>query len=385
MKNSTNPTNPLIRNLLLDIVSKNTILKHLNFKRPPLVPVIAITTLFCISLLELWSLANGEFSQRCIQQVFHMAFASCVFFVVSVMPLKFWKQYAYRIYVASILLLVATVLFGKTIMGAKRWISIGFLTIQPSEIVRISLIIALAKYLSNITLPDIRRTRYLIGSAILLLIPVTLVLMQPDLGTTMLSIFVYIAMLFIVGVQLWKLVLLPISAIVMIPFIWSLLHDYQKNRVLMFFNPENDPNGAGYHIIQSKIAIGSGGIFGFGLKNGSQCQLDFLPEKYTDFIFSAIAEELGLFGCVCVLTLYMLLLSYNYSVVINTKDKFLKYLTFGINAMIFFYIFINIGMVCGIVPVVGVPLPFLSYGGTALSCLMVCEGLIVAINNAQKR
>jgi rod shape determining protein RodA len=152
----------------------------------------------------------------------------------------------------------------------------------------------------------------------------------------------------------------------------------------MFLNPENDLNGAGYHIIQSRIAIGSGGIFGRGLTNGTQCYLNFLPEKYTDFIFSAIAEELGLFGCLVVITLYMILLLYNYSVAFKTKDKFLKYLAFGINAMIFFYMFINISMVCGIVPVVGIPLPFLSCGGAALSCLMVGEGIVVAIDNAQR-
>ncbi len=358
--------------------------KQIQFKRPPVIPIIILIALFCISLLELYSLMGSEFTQRCVQQLFNVIFASCVFFIVSVIPLKFWKKYAYTIYIANIILLIVTALFGKTVMGAKRWISIGFLTIQPSEIVRISLIIALAKYFSNITLFDIRYTRYLIGSIILLLVPVALVATQPDLGTAMLLIFVYVSMLFVVGVQMWKLALLPISAIIMTPFIWNSLHDYQKNRVLTFLNPETDPNGIGYHIIQSKIAIGSGGVFGLGLSNGKQCQLDFLPEKCTDFIFSAIAEELGLVGCLIVITLYMLLLLYNYRVAFNTKDRFLKYLAFGINAIIFFYVFINISMVCGLVPVVGVPLPFLSYGGTALSCLMFGEGIIIAIDNTRR-
>ena len=155
------------------------------------------------------------------------------------------------------------------------------------------------------------------------------------------------------------------------PFIWMSLHDYQKNRILMFLNPETDPNGAGYHIIQSKIALGAGGIFGLGFCNGTQCQLSFLPEKYTDFIFSAIGEEFGFIGCFTVVILYILLLGYNYKISLQTKDKFLKYLVFGINAMLFFYILINISMVCGIVPVVGVPLPFLSYGGTSLITLIL--------------
>lgn len=308
-----------------------------------------------------------------------------MFFITSIIPIEFWKRTAYLIYLGGVLLLLVTSVIGKSVLGAQRWLDLKFITLQPSEIMRTTMVLALAKYFSNIVLPDIRRSRYLVGSVLLLLVPVALVLKQPDLGSAMLLIFTYISMLFIAGVQYWKIATLPLTALILTPFIWNSLHNYQKDRILMFLNPETDPNGAGYHIIQSKVALGVGGIFGLGFQQGTQCQLDFLPEKYTDFIFSAIGEEFGFVGCLTVIVLYILLLLFNYKIAIKSKDKFSKYLAFGLNAMIFFYILINISMVCGVVPIVGIPLPFLSYGGAALSVLMISEGLIVSIINSNSQ
>ncbi len=355
---------------------------NVEFKKISLYPIMIILMLLCISLLEMYSLSAGQVTPRFINHVVHIFFGVCALVITFAIPTKFWKRYTYCIYSASLILLIAVSVFGKTVMGAKRWLTIGVITLQPSEMMRLALIMALSKYFSNITLPDVRCTRYIIGSLVLLSLPVIFVLKQPDLGSAVLLIFVYIAMLFIVGVQLWKFLIPFLGVLIATPFIWMSLHDYQKNRILMFLNPETDPNGAGYHIIQSKIALGAGGIFGLGFCNGTQCQLSFLPEKYTDFIFSAIGEEFGFIGCFTVVILYILLLGYNYKISLQTKDKFLKYLVFGINAMLFFYILINISMVCGIVPVVGVPLPFLSYGGTSLITLMFCEGLILSIANS---
>lgn len=352
-----------------------------KLSKPPLFPITVIFVLFCISLIEMYSLTYEHFPQKLFRHIAHIIASSCILIVSSSIPINFFKRYAYKIYCISLSLICAVSLFGQTVMGAKRWLKVGLITLQPSEIMRVALILALAKYLSNITLPDLKHTRYLIGSVILLLVPTVFIINQPDLGTAMLLIFVYVSIIFVAGVQIWKLVAPLLILSITAPLIWTSLHEYQKNRILMFVNPETDPNGAGYHIIQSKIALGAGGVFGLGVFNGTQCQLDFLPEKHNDFIFSAIGEEFGFIGCVTVLALYVLLLVYNYKVAIQTKDKFSKYTVFGINAMLFFYILINIAMVCGLAPIVGVPLPFLSYGGTALVILMFCEGLIFSIKN----
>jgi rod shape determining protein RodA len=223
----------------------------------------------------------------------------------------------------------------------------------------------------------------LIVPLVLTALPMTLVLLQPDLGTAILLFCLCVSILFVCGVQIWKFVGTLVSLAVSAPIIWSFLHEYQKKRIIMFLSPELDPNGAGYHIIQSKIALGSGGFWGNGLMNGSQCQLNFLPEKQTDFVFAALGEELGFVGCVILMMLYTLLLTYNLGVALRAKSRFNQLVVFGFNTMLFFYIFINVSMTCGLLPVVGIPLPFFSYGGSALIVLMVCQGMIFSADLEQ--
>lgn len=281
-------------------------------------------------------------------------------------------------------MLIAVSVVGKVSMGAQRWLNLGFFNFQPSELMRISLVIVLAKYFSMYTTDDNRKLSTLLIPTVFTFVPMGLVLLQPDLGTAMLLLFVFCSILFVCGVQVWRFVVALISVVVSTPILWTMLHSYQKQRILMFLSPEMDPNGAGYHIIQSQIALGSGGYWGKGLMNGTQSQLNFLPEKQTDFVFAALGEELGFFGCLFLLLLYSMLLTYNLGVAMRARNKFNQVLVFGLNATLFFYVFINISMVCGILPVVGIPLPFFSYGGSALTVLMFCQGLIFAADYDQK-
>jgi rod shape determining protein RodA len=269
-------------------------------------------------------------------------------------------------------------------MGAQRWLDFYFFNFQPSELMRIILIIALAKYFSFFSTENIRKISSLIAPILLIMAPILFVLIQPDLGTAMIFLLVSASIFFVCGVQIWKFAVVILAGIATAPILWNFLHEYQKNRILMFLSPEIDPNGAGYHIIQSKIALGSGGFWGKGLMNGTQCQLDFLPEKQTDFMFATLGEELGFIGCLFLMFLYFLLLIYNFCVFLRERGKFNQFLVFGLNAMLFFYIFINVAMVCGLLPVVGIPLPFFSYGGSALIVLMICQGLIFSIDIEQK-
>ncbi|MBR1944386.1 MAG: rod shape-determining protein RodA [Alphaproteobacteria bacterium] len=349
-------------------------------------PIFIIISLLTISLLSLYSLlSSGYMKPYIIKQITRIIIGFGVMYCVFLIDIKLFKRYAYLLYILCLSILVIVAVVGKTAMGAQRWLDLYYISIQPSELMRISLIMALAKYFSGIHDNNVNKILYLVFPSILVLIPVGLVLKQPDLGTAMLLLLIYFSMLFMIGVEIWKLLIIPACGAILSPIIWQYLHDYQKNRILMFLIPEKDPNGAGYHIIQSKIAIGSGGMWGQGFLKGSQCQLNFLPEKHNDFIFAAIGEEFGFVGCVILIGLYLILLIYNYNIVIQTKDKFCKYLVFGLNSMFFFYVFINISMVCGLLPVVGIPLPFVSYGGSALVVLMFSEAIIisVSINNTK--
>ena len=349
---------------------------RVSLKRLQIFPSVIIFLIAGIAILTMYSINDGKFFPLSAKQSARFCFGFAVMVLASSIDINKCKKYAYHIYAVSLVLLLLVELVGKTVMGAQRWLDLYFFSIQPSEIMRITLIIALAKYFSTISTKEVNSTKFLIFPTLLTLLPVLLVLKQPDLGTAMLLIFVYCSILLVAGIKIWKLALLPALGGVFAPFLWSVMHDYQKARILMFLCPETDPNGAGYHIIQSKIALGSGGLFGKGFMQGTQGHLNFLPEKHNDFIFAAFGEEFGFIGCAILLVLYFSLLLYNYNVALQRQSRFSKYLVFGLNAMLFFYVFINISMVCGLLPVVGIPLPFFSYGGTALVVLMFSQGLI---------
>lgn len=355
-----------------------------RFKPLPLFPLLIILFISCFSLVILYSIGGGNFFPWCFKQSCKLVFGICVLLFSSNIKFEFWKKYGYIFYLICLFMLIAVSVVGKVSMGAQRWLDLGFFNFQPSELMRISLVIVLAKYFSMYTTDDNRKLSTLLIPTVFTFVPMGLVLLQPDLGTAMLLLFVFCSILFVCGVQVWRFVVALISVVVSTPILWTMLHSYQKQRILMFLSPEMDPNGAGYHIIQSQIALGSGGYWGKGLMNGTQSQLNFLPEKQTDFVFAALGEELGFFGCLFLLLLYSMLLTYNLGVAMRARNKFNQVLVFGLNATLFFYVFINISMVCGILPVVGIPLPFFSYGGSALTVLMFCQGLIFAADYDQK-
>ena len=351
-----------------------------RLKLIPLFPLLLVCIISVFSLLMLYSLSGGSFFHWCFKQLCKFAVGAIGLVVAFCLKPDIWRKYAVAFYFLCLAMLVSVAIVGKITMGAQRWLNFYFVSFQPSELMRIALVVILAKYFSYITTDDVKKTSSLLIPAILTFLPMGLVLMQPDLGTAMLLFFTFCVMLFVCGMQVWKFLIALLAAVVSMPFLWHMLHEYQRQRILMFFSPEMDPSGAGYHIIQSKIALGSGGFWGRGFMNGTQGQLNFLPEKQTDFILAALGEELGFFGCLLLLMLYAILIVYNLNVAIRAKGRFEQLMVFGLNSMIFFYVFINVSMVCGLLPVVGIPLPFFSYGGSALTVLMFCQGLIFAVD-----
>jgi rod shape determining protein RodA len=265
-------------------------------------------------------------------------------------------------------------------MGARRWVDLGVLQLQPSELMKIALVLALARYFHTVSLDDVRRPFYLLPPLALVLAPAGLVLRQPDLGTAIMLVMVGGIVFFMAGVRLWKFAVVILATGGAVPIAWNFLHDYQKNRILTFLSPENDPLGAGYHILQSKIALGSGGMFGKGFLQGTQSHLNFLPEKQTDFIFTMLAEEFGMVGGLLLLSLYLLLFVYGYAIAFRSRNHFGRLLALGLTANLFLYVFINIAMVMGLVPVVGVPLPLISYGGSVMMTAMISLGLISSVS-----
>jgi len=284
---------------------------------------------------------------------------------------------SYLIFGVGVVLLIAVELFGRIGMGAQRWLDLGVIHVQPSEIMKISLVLTLARYFHGLSYEEVGQIRWLVLPLAIVLFPVILVIKQPDLGTAMLLLASSGAVFFFAGVRAWKFILVIIAGGSALPVLWTLLHDYQKKRVLTFMNPEQDPLGSGYHILQSKIALGSGGFSGKGFMQGTQSHLSFLPEKQTDFIFTMLAEEHGLIGAMVLISLYILLIAYGYAIALRARSQFSRLLAGGLTTMLFLYVFINIAMVSGLVPVVGVPLPLVSYGGTAMMTLLVGIGLLI--------
>jgi rod shape determining protein RodA len=298
---------------------------------------------------------------------------------VAVIDIRIWLRYAYVIYLTGLGLLVAVELGGLAGMGAQRWIHLGLITIQPSELMKLAIVLALARYFHSGSVDDIRRPLFLVVPLIMVAMPSALVLRQPDLGTALMLIISGAVIFFLAGVRLLQFGLVGLLGLVSAPVVWQFLHAYQKKRVLSFLNPENDPLGAGYHIIQSKIALGSGGVFGKGFLLGTQSHLNFLPEKQTDFIFTMLAEEFGLVGGLALLGLYVLLLIYGFAISLRCRNQFGRLLGMGVTTIFFLYVFINIAMVMGLLPVVGVPLPLISYGGTAMVTLLFGFGLLMCV------
>jgi rod shape determining protein RodA len=264
-------------------------------------------------------------------------------------------------------------------MGAQRWIDLGVIRLQPSELMKVALVLALARYFHGVGVDEIGKPWKLIVPLMMVGAPAALVLKQPDLGTALMLLSSSGVVFFAAGVRLWMFAVVAGAGMAAAPVAWQFLHDYQRQRVLTFLDPATDPLGSGYHILQSKIALGSGGVFGKGFLQGTQSHLNFLPEKQTDFIFTMFAEEMGMVGAVVLLLLYALVLAYCFTVALGARNQFGRLLVIGLAMTFFLYVFINMAMVMGLIPVVGVPLPLISYGGTAAVTIMIGFGLIMAV------
>lgn len=340
-----------------------------------------ITALAFTGFLMLYSAGGGSFYPWLIRQlIFFVLFFPLMIFI-AVTDIKVWFRFSYLFYAIALILIIVVDVMGHSAMGATRWFRIGSLTIQPSEIMKVCLVLALARYFYNIEAKSIGSVKYVIMPLALIALPAIFIFHQPDLGTGMILVLVGVAVLFLAGVKIWKFVLVGVAGLTFIPFVWHfLLYDYQKKRVLTFLNPDEDPLGSGYNIIQSKIAIGSGGIFGKGYLNGTQGQLNFLPEKQTDFIFTMLSEELGFAGCLFTIAIYSAIIFICARIAMRTKHQFGRLVTVGVANIFFIHMFINMGMVTGVIPVVGAPLPFISYGGTIMASMMIGFGLVLNVD-----
>jgi len=341
--------------------------------------VFLIVAVAFIGFAMLYSAAKGSFDPWASRQMVRFVAGLFLMFVIAMMDIRFWMRHAYFIYATGLALLGAVELAGSVGMGAQRWLEFGVLRIQPSEMMKIAVILALARHFHALTIEDVGRPLYLLVPLFITLAPVALVLRQPDLGTAVMIVLGAGAMFFIAGVRVWKFVVVLVLGLASVPVIWNFLHTYQRKRILTFLNPESDPLGAGYHILQSKIALGSGSIFGKGFINGSQSHLEFLPERHTDFIFTMLAEEFGLVGGVMVLLLYSFLLIYGLAIALRSRNQFGRLLAMGLTTNLFLYVFANVAMVMGVIPVVGVPLPLISYGGTAMISILIGFGLVMNV------
>lgn len=305
-------------------------------------------------------------------------------FVIAITDFSFFFQNAYRFYVVGLILLLIAEVVGYTAMGAQRWIRIGPLNFQPSELMKVFVILVLARYFHQTPSNMIGKIKYLMIPIALVLLPVAFILKQPNLGTSMIIILISAAMFFAAGVRIWKFVVVGIGSAALLPVVWYFMHDYQKRRVLTFLNPDSDPLGAGYNIIQSLIAIGSGGAFGRGYAEGPQNQLNFLPEKHTDFIFTVLAEELGFVAVLAMFSIVMFMIVYTYLLSFSVRHEFGRLAVVGCISMFFFHILINSAMIAGFLPVVGVPFPLLSYGGSNLISSLLAFSLILSALNSKE-
>jgi len=340
--------------------------------------VLLIVLTASIGFAMLYSAANGSFDPWASRQFSRFCVGLAMMLVVALVDIRVWLRAAYPVYGLCLALLAAVEIMGSIGMGAQRWLDLGFFQLQPSEVMKIAVILALARYFHGFDVDEAGRLRNLWIPVLIVVAPIALVLRQPDLGTAMVVAMVGGAMFWIGGARLWQFAVVAAGVAAAVPLAWQFLHAYQKQRIFTFLNPENDPLGSGYHILQSKIALGSGGMFGKGFLEGTQSHLNFLPEKETDFIFTMLAEEFGLIGGVGLIALYGLLIAYGIFIAFRCRSQFARLLAMGLSVNFFLYVFINIAMVMGILPVVGVPLPLISYGGTAMLTVLIGFGLIMS-------
>ncbi len=345
--------------------------------------VVLVTAVASVGFLMLFSIAGGKLDTWARPQMERFAVGMVLMFIVAMVPIWFWRSMSGIAYLVAFLLLLVVEFFGSVGMGAQRWIDLGFIRLQPSEMMKFTLVMVLAAYYDWLDPKRVSRPLFVLIPVLLIVTPTVLVLMQPNLGTSLMLILGGATVMFAAGVSLWyfgAVLALGVGAVVGVFTLrgtpWQFLHDYQYARIDTFLDPSADPLGAGYNIIQAKIALGSGGWSGKGFMQGTQSRLNFLPEKHTDFIFTTLAEEFGFVGAFSLLGLYALIIGFCLVAAFQNRDRFSALLIVGVAANFFFYIAVNLSMVMGMAPVVGVPLPLLSYGGSAMMVLLVGFGLV---------
>ena len=339
--------------------------------------VALITALAGVGAAALYSVAGGSLEPWAETHVIRYCLGLGLLFAVALTDVRVWVRLAYPVYLLALALLVMVPVLGVEIGGAQRWLNVGSVSVQPAELMKVALVLALARYYEWLPPKHISNPLALIVPVVMIAVPVVLVVLQPDLGTAVLFAAVGGGLLFLAGASWIYFVFGIVGVLGALPFAWNSLYDYQKARVMTFFDPDKDPLGAGYHILQSKIALGSGGVTGKGYMQGTQSQLNFLPEKHTDFIFTMFAEEMGFVGSLGLLALYLLVLMSIVYMALRCQTQFARLVAAGVGITMFVYVFINVAMVMGLVPVVGVPLPLVSYGGTSMITLMFGFGLVL--------
>jgi len=335
--------------------------------------------------IVLYSAAGGNILPWAAMQALRFSIFSAMALTLSRIPLEVFARFAFPAYGAVLAALLLVELIGGVAGGSQRWINLGFMQLQPSEFMKPIIVLTVARFYAMLPVGEIRRWNAVWPALVLIGVPWALVLIQPDLGTATMIAAGGVTVMFLAGLPLRLFIGTGLVGACAIPIAFSFLHEYQQNRVLIFMDPESDPLGAGYHISQSKIAIGSGGFWGKGFLQGTQSHLDYLPEGHTDFVFATMAEEWGLLGGALLIIAFMLLFRWGIRVAMRTQDKFARLAAAGLTTTIFFYVAINLMMVMGLAPVVGIPLPFMSYGGSSMLTVMLCIGIIMAIDRAGKR
>ncbi|MBA4089968.1 MAG: rod shape-determining protein RodA [Sphingobium sp.] len=335
--------------------------------------------------IVLYSAASGSVFPWAAMQAARFCIFSAMALALSRIPVEIFARFAFPAYGAVLAALFLVELIGGVAGGSQRWINLGFMQLQPSEFMKPIIVLTVARFYAMLPVGEIRRWNAIWPALVLIGLPWALVLIQPDLGTATMIAAGGVTVMFLAGLPLRLFIGTGLVGGAAIPIAFSFLHDYQKNRVLIFLDPESDPLGAGYHISQSKIAIGSGGFWGKGFLHGTQSHLDYLPEGHTDFVFATMAEEWGLLGGALLILAFMLLFRWGIRVAMRTQDKFARLVAAGLTTTIFFYVAINLMMVMGLAPVVGIPLPFMSYGGSSMLTVMLCIGIVMAIDRAGKR
>ena len=360
-------------------ILKESIVSKLNKLNINLIIVFCV--LFTIGMSTLYSASSGNIKPWFIKQAIYFFIFLPITILIALTDINFWFKNSYIIYFLSIFLLLLVAIIGHKSMGATRWINFGFIRIQPSEFMKIGLILALARYFFQCSQEDINNNKKLLIPILIFIIPFLLILKQPNLGTALILAAITISILFFVGVAIKKFIIFFILILLSIPFTWKfILHDYQKQRIITFINPDSDPLNSGYNIMQSKIAIGSGGIWGKGFLKGTQGQLEFLPEKHTDFIFTILCEEFGFISSLTVILLFLTVFIMMIYIITKCKHTFGRVIVSGIFINLFCHFFINIGMITGILPVVGTPLPLFSYGGSITATTLISLGFVLNVD-----